>query len=79
LTACSKSLLSGACGGATEGKCELDREKNCGWETIYNRLKDLKQLDRLMTYLEPKDHRKRMSFGIDMTSPRWDLEITGEG
>ena len=36
---CAKSLLNGPCGGAKEGKCEVDKNKNCAWEDIFNRLK----------------------------------------
>ncbi len=35
---CSKSLLNGQCGGAKNGKCELDPNKDCAWEKIYQRL-----------------------------------------
>lgn len=35
---CSKSLLNGQCGGAKNGKCEVDCEKDCAWEKIYQRL-----------------------------------------
>jgi ferredoxin len=38
LTACSKRLLNGACGGASEGKCEVSEDKPCGWEMFYSRL-----------------------------------------
>jgi hypothetical protein len=47
LTACTKGLLSGQCGGASLGKCELSPEKDCGWELIYHRLKAVGQLDKL--------------------------------
>jgi hypothetical protein len=47
LTTCTKGLLSGQCGGASQGKCELSPDKDCGWELIYHRLKALGQLDRL--------------------------------
>ncbi len=77
LTACSKSLLSGACGGASEGKCELDKEKDCGWELIYNRLKELNRLENLKHFIDPKDHDKRMIYGEVMASPRWALERKG--
>jgi electron transport complex protein RnfC len=39
ITECSKSLLNGPCGGAKNGKCEVDKEKDCGWEKIFNILK----------------------------------------
>ena len=35
---CSKSLVNGQCGGAKNGKCEVDKEKDCAWENIYKRL-----------------------------------------
>ena len=35
---CSKSLLNGQCGGAKNGKCEVDKEMDCGWQLIYERL-----------------------------------------
>ena len=35
---CSKSLLNGQCGGAKEGRCEVDPEKDCAWEKIQRRL-----------------------------------------
>ncbi len=36
---CSKSLVNGQCGGAKDGKCEVDPNKDCAWEKIYQRLK----------------------------------------
>ena len=36
---CAKSLTNGQCGGAKNGKCEVDPEKDCAWEKIYQRLK----------------------------------------
>jgi hypothetical protein len=47
ITTCTKHLLSGQCGGASKGKCELDPAKDCGWELIYHRLKELGRLDKL--------------------------------
>ena len=35
---CSKSLVNGQCGGAKNGKCEVDPNKDCAWEKIYQRL-----------------------------------------
>ena len=35
---CSKSLVNGQCGGAKDGKCEVDPNKDCAWEKIYKRL-----------------------------------------
>ncbi len=35
---CAKSLLNGPCGGAKNGKCEVDPEKACVWIEIFNRV-----------------------------------------
>ena len=47
LTACSKSLVNGQCGGAKNGKCEVDPDLECGWERIYQKLKKLGRLDAM--------------------------------
>ncbi|MBE0598768.1 MAG: methylenetetrahydrofolate reductase C-terminal domain-containing protein [Desulfuromonadales bacterium] len=39
VTTCAKGLLNGPCGGMEEGKCEADREIDCAWHLIYERLK----------------------------------------
>ncbi len=45
ITACSKSLVNGPCGGTKNGKCEVDPEMDCGWERIYRRLEKLGRKD----------------------------------
>jgi len=52
LTACHKHLLNGPCGGTNKGKCEVDKEKDCAWTLIYNRLKEQDRLD-LMRKFQP--------------------------
>ena len=47
ITACSKSLLNGQCGGAKDGKCEVDPNMECGWERIYQKLKKIGRLDAM--------------------------------
>lgn len=47
ITACSKSLVNGQCGGSKNGKCEVDSEMECGWERIYKRLEKIGRLDIL--------------------------------
>ena len=39
VTNCAKGLLNGPCGGMEAGKCEVDREIDCAWHSIYERLK----------------------------------------
>ncbi|MBC8631406.1 methylenetetrahydrofolate reductase C-terminal domain-containing protein [[Eubacterium] tenue] len=58
VTMCAKGLLNGACGGARDGKCEVDPENDCAWVLIYNRLKSINQLDNLLDIKEPKDYSK---------------------
>ena len=47
LTACSKALVNGQCGGAKDGKCEVDPNMECGWERIQKRLEQVGRLDAL--------------------------------
>ena len=47
ITACSKSLVNGQCGGAKNGRCEVDSDMECGWERIYRRLEQIGRLDVL--------------------------------
>ena len=39
VTGCSKELLNGQCGGCKNGKCEVSKDKDCGWDKIVNRIK----------------------------------------
>lgn len=52
---CSKRMLNGPCGGSEGGKCEVSKEIPCGWQLIYERLKELGQLDRFEHPMNPKD------------------------
>lgn len=54
---CSKSLLNGPCGGSSKGKCEVNGDTPCGWQLIYDRLKELGQLHKLEEVLPVKDWR----------------------
>ncbi len=74
LTACSKGLLSGQCGGATNGKCEISPDMDCGWELIYNRLKSLNQLDKLKKLAPPKDRNKMIPKAEMKSTSRWAIE-----
>lgn len=56
ITKCAKSLVNGPCGGAKNGKCEVNPENDCAWILIYNKLKDLGQLDKLGETIEDKDY-----------------------
>jgi ferredoxin len=58
VTRCAKSLLNGPCGGSDKGKCEVDKNKDCAWILIYNRLKELNMLENMKNTKPPKDYSK---------------------
>jgi hypothetical protein len=58
VTLCAKSLLNGPCGGAKNGKCEVDRNRDCGWQLIYDRLEALGRLDEMGNYVMPKNNSR---------------------
>jgi len=55
ITQCAKRLLNGPCGGSREDRCEVRDERPCAWQLIYQRLKDIDQLDRLRQIQAPKN------------------------
>jgi len=55
ITACHKHLLNGPCGGTNNGKCEVDKEKDCAWTLIYQRLKEQGRLDLMRKYQSIKN------------------------
>ena len=56
ITACSKSLVNGQCGGSKDGKCEVDPDMECGWERIYRRLKQIGRLDVLKCPVQVRNY-----------------------
>jgi len=50
ITACHKHLLNGPCGGTNNGKCEVDKTKDCAWTLIYQRLKEQGRLHLMRKY-----------------------------
>ena len=55
ITACHKGLVNGPCGGTNNGKCEVDKEKDCAWTLIYQRLKEQGRLDLMHKYHPPRN------------------------
>ena len=56
ITACSKSLVNGQCGGAKDGKCEVDPNMECGWERIIRRLTAIGRLDVLKCPVQVRNY-----------------------
>ena len=56
---CSKSLVNGQCGGAKNGKCEVDSNKDCAWEKIYRRLEKQGRLEEFLNQpIQLRDYSK---------------------
>ena len=47
VTQCAKSLVNGPCGGQKNGRCEVNSDKECAWIRIYDRLREIGQLEKL--------------------------------
>ena len=56
ITACSKSLLNGQCGGAKNGMCEVDPTMECGWERIQRKLAQVGRLDALKCPIQLRNY-----------------------
>ncbi len=56
---CSKSLLNGQCGGAKNGKCEVNKDMDCGWKLIYDRLDKQGRLEEFLNQpVQTRDYSK---------------------
>ena len=56
ITACSKSLVNGQCGGAKNGMCEVDPNMECGWERIQKKLAQIGRLDALKCPVQVRNY-----------------------
>ncbi len=63
ISRCAKKLLNGPCGGSRNGKCEVSPNTDCAWQMIIDRSKALGQLDKLKSYVPPKDWRPSYAGG----------------
>ncbi|MDR1741860.1 MAG: methylenetetrahydrofolate reductase C-terminal domain-containing protein [Synergistaceae bacterium] len=55
-THCAKGLLNGPCGGAKGRSCEVNKDAECAWLRIYDRLEALGMLDNLLEIRPPRDN-----------------------
>ena len=60
---CAKRLLNGPCGGVSNGKCEINRELDCIWQLIVERLEALGRLDEYEKLFPLKDWSKDRAGG----------------
>ncbi|GAG64849.1 unnamed protein product, partial [marine sediment metagenome] len=75
VTSCAKGLLNGPCGGAQDGKCEVDPEKDCGWQLIYERLQKVGRLENLKKIRGPRDHSKMLPSDQLRKTSFYDIEV----
>ncbi|HEU65171.1 MAG TPA: electron transport complex subunit RsxC [Chloroflexi bacterium] len=57
ITNCAKGLLNGPCGGATNGKCEVNPSVDCAWVRIHERLKKRRE-DIALECVQPRDYSR---------------------
>ncbi|MFO8163596.1 MAG: methylenetetrahydrofolate reductase C-terminal domain-containing protein [Thermodesulfobacteriota bacterium] len=55
ISRCAKRLLNGPCGGSTNGKCEINKDLDCAWQLIIDRLKEQDRLDDYDILIPIKD------------------------
>ncbi len=55
VTNCPKGILNGPCGGMSDGNCEVSSDIPCAWVRIYERQKELDNLDEMREVVEAKD------------------------
>jgi len=61
LTRCAKRLLNGPCGGSRDGICEIDPQRECAWQRIYDRARSSHHFESIYPIAEPQD----WSTGLD--------------
>lgn len=61
---CAKRLLNGPCGGVSSGKCEINKETDCVWNLIIDRLEALGRLAEYEKLSPLKDWSKDRAGGL---------------
>ncbi len=57
ITRCTKGILNGPCAGTKNGKCEANKDMDCAWVLIYQRLERQGQLEKMRRYYPPRNFR----------------------
>jgi ferredoxin len=75
LTACSKGLINGQCGGSKNGRCEVEPDiRPCGWQMIYERMEKLGNLDRLKVMAPVKNYNKMQPPKAIRSTIMWNID-----
>jgi ferredoxin len=59
---CPKGMLNGPCGGSVDGKCEVDSDLECVWDSIFRYLKEKGLTGSMKKIREPKDWSKSVEW-----------------
>ena len=59
---CPKGMLNGPCGGSVDGKCEVDSDLECVWDSIFRYLKEKGLRESMKKIREPKDWSKSVEW-----------------
>jgi len=54
---CPKQLRNGPCGGSKDSMCEVDRNKKCVWNEIYEGIDTLDKIEPVFEFQKPIDYR----------------------
>lgn len=76
---CSKALINGACGGTSNGKCEVSKDMDCAWYLIFKRLQETGRLEEYRKIRPPKNWSKdRNGKGVRRLSHKEMFELGEE-
>ena len=74
---CAKGLLNGTCGGARDGKCEVDPNIDCAWTNIYERIKNQGRQLALETVQIRDNSKPDISLKSDLSQLNQNLRSEG--
>jgi hypothetical protein len=63
ITRRAKRLLNGPCGVSREDLCEVRTDRQCTWQLMYLRTKEIGQMDRLRKITPPKNWNASLDEG----------------
>jgi len=74
ISRCAKRVMNGPCGGSSGGKCEINKDVDCAWQLIIDRLRDLDRMDDYEIVTPIKDWSTERAGG-PRTVSREDVQV----
>ena len=74
ISRCAKRVMNGPCGGSTGGKCEINKDVDCAWQLIIDRLNAIGKIDEYEKLIPLKDWSTDRAGG-PRTVVREDIQI----